>query len=398
VTARPRGRTAGAAPPAGSEGAHVLVHGMGASLVPAVWPPLEDAEVRALLAAYRERLGRAVTTAAVRWHSPRPMSAAGLIDVGAQTVFVKRHHRAVRSMASLHTEHALATHVRRRAVEVPEVVVADDGETVRQMGSWRYEVHRLARGVDLYTHVPSWHPYAMPAHARAAGSALARFHIAAADFVAPARSFGPLVTSVALAAARDSGAALDRLLAARPGLAAALARHGATDGLASECLPALERASRALRGIPRHWGHGDWHPSNLTWSKKGPDADVVSVLDLGLANRTAHVHDLALAIERSGIDWLPAVGTPTIDLDAIDALVEGYEAVRPLAAAERQALGDVLAVCHVEYALSEVVYFATVVRDETDTALAANDYLIGHCQFFSGGEGAALVAHLRHEG
>ncbi len=371
---------------------------MGATLVPATWPPLQDAEVRDVLAAYATRLGPAVGAATVRWHSPRPMSAAGLVDVGAATVFVKRHHRAVRSIASLRTEHALAAHLRRRAVRVPEVVVADDGATVRQLGDWRYEVHRLADGVDLYADVPSWRPYATAAHARAAGRALASVHAAAADFRARARPFGPLVTSMALAAARDPGEALARLFGSRPGLAAALARHGATDGLAADCLPALERASRALRALPRHWGHGDWHPSNLTWTGHGPSAAVVGVLDLGLANRTAHVFDLALAIERTGVDWLAVDGAPTVDLGAIDALLEGYAAVRPLSAAEWRALGDVLPACHVEYALSEVTYFATVVRDEADTALAANGYLVGHCRYFADGEGAALLAHLRRRG
>lgn len=348
-----------------------------------------------MLASYRRALGPAVASATVRWHSPRPMSAAGLVDVATATVFVKRHHPAVRSTASLRTEHALGGHLRRRGVAVPEVLVADDGSTVVETADARYEVHHRAAGVDLYAEVPSWRPYATTAHASAAGAALARFHTAAADFAAPARPLGPLVTSVALVCADDPPAALAQLLAERPAMADALDRLVAPDALARDCLPALRRASRACRTLPRRWGHGDWHPSNLTWSDPGPTAVVTGVLDLGLANRTVQVHDVAVAIERACIDWLAADGAPRADLRGIDAFFEGYGSVARWGRAEWRVLADVLPACHIEYALSEVEYFAAVAGAEPDAALAADDYLVGHCRFFGTDDGAALLEHLR---
>lgn len=423
-----------------------LVHGMHAELVPATWQPLDDDEVRDLLAAYRRQLGPGVAAARVLWRSPRPMSAAGLVELGeaetfprkhgqpttgdvsaetfprkhghattgdvsaetrvgddrahgrahaSRTVFVKRHHPAVRSAAGLRTEHLLAAHLRRGGVAVPEVVEADDGSTVAELAGARYEVHRPAEGVDLYAEVPSWRPYETTRHAGAAGEALARFHAAAAGFDLPPRPFGPLMSSVGLSGARDPAAALDQLLAARPHLAIALDRLGASDGLHQHCLPALERASRVLGPLPRRWAHGDWHPSNLTWSDTGPAAVVTGVFDLGLANRTAPLHDVAIALERSTVDWLAADGQPSTDTAAVDAFLDGYAARRPRAAAEWRDLADVLPACHVEYALSEVEYFATVAGSEADAALAANDYLVGHCRYFEDGEGAALVEHLR---
>ncbi|MGH8981309.1 MAG: phosphotransferase enzyme family protein [Acidimicrobiales bacterium] len=371
-----------------------LVHGMGTALVAATWPALEDAEVRGVLSAYRERLGPEVARAHVVWHSPRPMSSAALVEAGEATVFVKRHHPAVRTRASLRTEHLLAGHLRRRGVAVPEVLAKDDGSTVTETSGARYEVHARADGADLYAQVPSWRPYAHAAHAGAAGAALARFHAAAADFDAPPRPFGPLVTSLALAGAPDPSAALAGLLARRPALAGALDRLDAARGVARHCLPALARASRVLAPLPRRWAHGDWHPSNLTWSGGGPTSGVVGVLDLGLANRTAPLHDVAVAIERSCIGWLVDDGAPRVDLAAVDALLDGYAAVRPRAAADWRSLADVLPACHVEYALSEVEYFATVVGSEADAALAANDYLVGHCRYFEEGDGAALLEHL----
>lgn len=369
---------------------------MDGTLVPAAWAPLEDAEVRRLLAGYRRTLGPAVAAARVVWHSPRPMSAAGLVEVGAVTVFVKRHHPGVRSAASLVTEHALAAHVRQRGVAVPEAVVADDGSTVAEAAGARYEVQRRATGVDLYAEVPSWRPYATTAHAASAGAALARFHVAAAGFAAPPRPPVPLMTSVALVGARDPQAAFGRLLSRRPALAEALAHLGAGDRLAPDCLRVVVRAGRALRSLPRRWGHGDWHPSNLTWSDRGPSATVAGVFDLGLANRTVQIHDVAVALERACIDWLAPDGAPRVDMAAADAFLDGYASFRPLAAAERRALAEVLPACHVEHALSEVEYFSAVAGSEADAALAAGDYLLGHCRFFESGDGAAVLTHLCH--
>ncbi len=86
-------------------------------------------------------------------------------------------------------------------------------------------------------------------------------------------------------------------------------------------------------------------------------------MDLGLANRTFAAHDLAVAIERSAVAWLDLADTGRADADipAVDALLDGYDAVRPLTQAELEALPRLLPVIHVEYALSEVEYFASVV-------------------------------------
>src|SRR6202035_208757 len=90
-----------------------------------------------------------------------------------------------------------------------------------------------------------------------------------------------------------------------------------------------------------------------------PGARVAGIFDFGLANRTSAVHDLAIALERSVVTWLDLAetGTASADLDAAAALLDGYQAVRPLSEAEAAALPRVLPVVHLEYALSEVDYF-----------------------------------------
>jgi Ser/Thr protein kinase RdoA (MazF antagonist) len=403
---------AGPGPGPFSSGPAGLVHGMGRELVTPDWPPLADDEVRAVLAAYPacgagDPGGGPVV---VTWRSPRPMSAAGLVRCGtagsgpAPSVFVKRHHAAVRSTAQLTTEHALATYLRLRGVPVPAVLRDASGATVAELGEFRYEVHEVADGVDLYRDAVSWSPFASAGHARAAGAALARLHDAAAGFPLPERPPAPLLTSCAIVAAGapadpDPGGPADavaRFAAGLPALAAYLkTRDWPAD--VGACLRApIERAAPLLAALPRQWGHGDWHPSNLTWTSAGPDAAVAGVLDLSLANRTLAVHDLAMALERSAVAWLDldATGHAAADLDAVDALLDGYESIRPLSDLELAALAAVLPVVHVEYALSEVEYFG-IVAAPANADLAYDAYLLGHARWFAGPDGTALLDHIR---
>ena len=79
---------------------------MGTELVEPDWRPLTDEEVRDVLSHYAWPVnvagagrgahggdGADEVKVAITWHSPRPMSSAALVRVGATTVFVKRHDR-----------------------------------------------------------------------------------------------------------------------------------------------------------------------------------------------------------------------------------------------------------------------------------------------------------------
>ena len=370
---------------------------MGKALVAPDWPPLSDEEVRAVLRRYEQtNLVQKSTDAVVVWQSPRPMSAAALVRLGDGSVFVKRHHREVRTPEQLHIEHAFASHLSAKGQPVPRVLTNLDGTTVVEDGDFVYEVHEPIGGVDLYRDALSWSGFRSLEHARAAGRALAAFHEAARGFPLPSRAPGALISSTAIVGAADPQAALQRLVDARPGLAHAVADRPLVDDFARHHLGLIERAAPLLAVLQPQWGHGDWHPSNLTWSSTGAGAVVSGVFDLGLANRTFAVHDLAVALERSTIDWLDLAerGSVRADLDAVNALLDGYEELRPLGGPEASALGALLPVAHIEYALSEVEYFAAVVGSETNADLAYDDYLIGHTRWFEGPLGSALLDHL----
>jgi Ser/Thr protein kinase RdoA (MazF antagonist) len=371
---------------------------MGRALCEADWPALTDDEVRAVLGRFEHHAGPGASRdAVVSWHSSRPMSAAALVRLANGEVFVKRHHVAVRTPERLRVEHEFARYLRARGQPLSKVLRDANGDTVVRDGHFIYEVHERATGVDLYRDVPSWHPFTSLDHARAAGRALARFHRAARDFPLPASEPSVLMNSTAIVASDDPLAALARLVAARPGLARAVLHGSLAEDFARYHLPTIEDAAPLLGALVPQWGHGDWHASNLTWSSSGRKAVVAGVLDLGLANQTFAIHDLAVALERNTVNWLDLAGTggAVADLEAVDALLDGYEEVHPLDERELVALVAVLPVVHLEYALSEVEYFAEVVRSPANTELAYDGYFIGHARWFEGAAGSELIEHLQ---
>jgi len=370
---------------------------MGRELAEPDWLPLTDDELRGVLG--RSEPGGLGRHPVVIWRSPRPMSAAALVRHGDATVFVKRHHLSVRNPAQLTAEHAFATHLRTRGLPVPAVLRLADGHWVLQRGEFCYEAQQVADGLDLYRDAVSWSPYASLGHAYAAGAALARLHLAAADFGRPARPPAVLMNSCAVITAADPLDTASRLVAARPALAAYLARRSWPADFEAILTPLIRRAAPSLAALRPQWGHGDWHPSNLTWTSASPDARVAGIIDFGLANRTFAVHDLALALERAVVSWLdlPETGTARADLAAAAFLLDGYQTIRPLTRGEAEALPLLLPVVHVEYALSEVDYFTSVADSpETGSANAdlAYEYLTGHARWFGQPPGAALLAFL----
>ncbi len=369
---------------------------MGRELAEPDWPPLTDDELRGILG--RRDPGGLGRQPVVTWRSPRPMSAAALVRHGDATVFVKRHHLSVRTPAQLAAEHAFAGHLRMRGQPVPAVLRLADGhgvQSVLRRGDFCYEAHQVADGVDLYRDAVSWSPYASLGHAHAAGSALARLHLAAADFPLPARPPAVLMNSCQVICAADPLASVNQIVDARPALAAYLAGRRWPGDFEDVLAPLIQRAAPLLAALPAQWAHGDWHPSNLTWTSAAPDARVAGIFDFGLANRTFAVHDLALALERAVVSWLdlPETGTAQADLAAAAVILDGYQTVRPLSDAEAAALPLLLPVVHLEYALSEVDYFTAVAVSSAHADLAY-EYLIGHARWFGQPPGAALLGFL----
>lgn len=385
-----------AEPPARGD---VLVHGMDGRLVPGDWPPLGDREVRLVLDHY----GLGDPSVAVAWHSPRPFSAAAVVAHPEGSLFVKRHHRLVRSATGLMAEHRFMAHLRHGGVPVPDVLALATGVTALPLGDWTYEVHRPPPGEDLYRRRMSWEPFTEVQHAWAAGAALAGLHRAAERYREPARPPGVLVACW-VSGAPDLTEALEALIATRPALAKALSRRPWRQDVAKFVRPLHPPLAAVASELRPLWTHNDWHASNLFWRRAadggGPEgvrAAVSGIIDFGMCNRTTAVYDLATALERHVVGWLEGgAGNPQrVHFDQMRALVGGYLSERRLDPAETAALPALLPLVHLEQALSELEYFEAVVGSPGNADLAYGAYFVGHAAWFATPGGRSLLEELR---
>jgi Ser/Thr protein kinase RdoA (MazF antagonist) len=368
-------------------------HGMDGTLVEADWPPLTLAEVRALLADF-PNCSEPIEILSV---SPRPFSAASVVATRTGRVFIKRHHRTVRDREGLLEEHRFMKHLREHGAPVPRVFAASSGETAMERGEWTYEVHEAPAGVDIYRDALSWTPFRSTGHARSAGEALARLHLAAQGFNGQRRKTQPLVAGFTIFAAEDPGAAMERYLAARPALAHAAITRASCDEALELLAPFHAGLLPLLPALNPLWTHNDLHASNLLWSDASDNAQAVAIIDFGLADRTNAVHDLAQAIERNIVEWIELMRDSAhgedvpVHIDHLHALLGGYESVRPLTDEEAAALAPMTALCHAEFALTEADYFLGVLHSKDEARVALIDYLIGHARWFRGAGGHKLL-------
>lgn len=369
------------------------VHGLAGDSMPPDWPPLTWHEVEQLLRGY-PMLG---APSRISWHSPRPLSAACLVDTsGTSGIFIKRHHRTVRSVATLAEEHRFIAHLRSAGLPVAEVLRNSHGETAAAIGDWVYEIHARAVGIDLYREAMSWVPPSENRHAHTAGQMLARLHDTATGYHAAQRDTHILVARSELIAASDPRAALQAQLAHRPGLADYLRHRDWRDDFARSLQPWHAAVQSRLARQPRLWTHNDWHVSNLCWQDDGAEAPVSAVLDFGLSAATFALFDLATAIERNAIAWLALEsGNAAVRSDIALALIDGYRQQRPLDAAAIHLLADLLPVVHLDFALSEVEYFHAMTGSRTNADIAYDTFLLGHADWFTHAPGQQLLQTIR---
>jgi len=376
-----------------------VAHGPAGTVETPDWPPLMLAEADTLLRSYPAARGAARLLTV----SPRPFSAASVVETAGgagtlQQVFVKRHSHAVRSREGLMEEHRVLQFMAgsewTHGQQLVQAPLADaTGETVRIEGGWIYEVHPVAPGVDLYREAHSWTPFQSVQHARAAGRAMAEMHRVLERYDGPPRMAQPLVTSWTIFAADDPETAMEAYLATRPALREYAEERRWRESMQELLLPWYAKLRGSLRHLKPLWTHNDFHASNLMWSADEPNAAVTAIVDFGLSDRTNAVHDLATAIERNTIEWLRMGDAEIVHFDHVDALLAGYEEVRPLNGLERRAIAAMLPLVHCEFALSETDYYLAVLKDRTKAYLGYEGYFLGHAAWFREGEGAELLGH-----
>ena len=251
-------------------------------------------------------------------------------------------------------------------------------------------MRRPRESISTKTHFPG-RPFAARRTRTPPGQALARLHLAAQGFDAPRRKPRPLVASFTIFAARDPGAEMERYLAARacacrPCGGSRLHAMQALDLLApfhaelAPLLPALRAALDAQRSA---------RVESFLERCGRRCAGATAIIDFGLADRTNAVHDIAHAIERNIVEWLALVEDPAhpddvpVHFDHLEALLDGYESVRPLTREEAAALAPMTALCHAEFALSEADYFLGVLHSEEKAAHGLRRLARGPCALVS---------------
>jgi len=371
-------------------------HGLEGLLEKPDWPPLTLAEVDRLLRRYPLACG----AERILCFSPRPLSAASVVETPLGRVFVKRHHRTVRDREGLLEEHRFLAFVAEKTGKESGLVQAAlenaDGDTVTTDGDWTYEVHPPGCGVDVYEQALSWTPFQSIGHAGATGRALARLHRAGEGYDAPRRKARQLVTSFTIFAGDDPVEGMKAYLEERPLLREYAERRNWRQSFGELSLPFYENLRPWLRYLAPLWTHNDFHASNLMWSGDGNAAEVCGIIDFGLADRTNAIHDLATAIERNIIEWLrmDELGAELVHLDHLDALLLGYEELHTVSYEQARALAAMLPLVHCEFALSETDYFLSILHSEEKAYLGYEGYFLAHARWFRSAQGKQLLERL----
>ncbi len=201
---------------------------------------------------------------------------------------------------------SLLDHLAAKGCPVPRTIHDRDGALYRLIDGKAVALIEFLPGVSVS------HP--TPGQARSVGRALAQLHLASTDFPG------------ARANAMDLGES--RRLAEACGQAGMASIDPALAALVERELPLLERDWPA--GLPRSVIHADLFPDNVLMLGE----TVTGLIDFYFACTDLTAYDVAVThaawcFDGEGRNFSPAISA---------ALLEGYEAVRPLSSEERAAL------------------------------------------------------------
>lgn len=276
----------------------------------AVFTPVSLAQARAFLAGYD--IGEAASLTAIAEGVENTNYRLDTVQAGRERRFVLTLFEGRTDAASLPFCLGLTAHLAGRGFPCPMPVEDRAGRWLGRLNG------RAAAVIEWKT--GAWLRRPSPADQAAAGATLARLHLAAADF--PLRRANPV------------GPAAWRRLADR--CAEGVARASDTDrALLKQVEGALDRLGDPFgapglgAGLPGGAIHADYFPDNVLFESGA----VSAVIDFYFGCDGAFAYDLAIALSAWGFD---AEGRA--DAPALAAFLRGYEAVRPLGAAERAAL------------------------------------------------------------
>jgi homoserine kinase type II len=283
----------------------------------AEWRTLDADDVRAILESFG--LG------GYRAHRPIPVGTINTnlrVEIDAGPLFLRVNEG--KSPDDVRREAAIVVHVAARGVSTPVPLRTPAGQP---FASWRDQI------VSLFP----WSPgrtlartEIAPAHAAAAGAALAGLHRAGADF--PDRRPGRYEPEeIARRLARVAVAAQGR-----PELAQAVA----------VLKPELKRLAHGRASdLPAGLIHGDLFIDNVLF---GDDGALAALIDFEQASWGRLTYDLAVTTLAFGF------GRDDFRADLVRALIDAYVAARPPTPAERAAFGAELRFAACRFAVTRI--------------------------------------------
>ena len=128
----------------------------------------------------------------------------------------------------------------------------------------------------------------------------------------------------------------------------------------------------------------------------------ISTLCAGRTDAGVHAHMQVVHFdttkERTAFAWLQlengVMATPA-DPGAAVALLAGYRSVSPLTPDDVETIARLLPLVHIEFALSEVDYFAGIVSDHAQAVVAWQGYCLDHGDWFLSPAGQHVLQQFR---
>lgn len=264
----------------------------------AVYTPVSDDELQAFLAEYD--IGEVTSFAGI---AEGVENSNFLVRTTRSTYILTLYEKRVK-LGDLPFFIGLMDHLARKGLSCPRPVPARDGATLRTLNGRPAAVVTFLEGM--------WHRRIQPAYCRSLGAAMAAMHVAGADF--------PMTR------ANDLSVAGWRPLLEACGMQSNQIYHGLYNALNTE-LGLLERSWPER--LPTGTIHADLFPDNVFFL-----GDQVSgIIDFYFACTDALAYDLAICLNAWCFE-----NDGSFNVTKARQLVTGYQTVRALSPAEREAI------------------------------------------------------------
>ena len=317
------------------------------------------------------------------WRSPRPLSAAVVVETDAARVFVKRHHRGVRDSDTLAEEHRFMAHLRgARHSGAGRAGHPRRGRLAGHRGpGLRGPRRRHAGGTCIATPPPGrpWSGSIMRAPPAPCWLACTAPPPGTTRRSAPPTSWSRATTCCARTIPWP------RWKASCPGARDWPPTSPDRDwrgDLARSILPRQQRLQAAPRAGNRACGRTTTGtPPTCAGTRRRRRCR--DVLDFGLASPTFALFDLATAIERNAVAWLELRARRRRRARGHGAGADRRlpRSARRSTPADLDVLAGLLPLVHLDFALSETEYFhAITARHVRDADLAYDAFLLGHAR------------------